>query len=109
MIRQGKVALHGVHHDIDDAAPCLEWIHCIGKLGIENGKEGAVIGGIKASLEAPLLVGDDAGRAHLTSGGGQGQNGAHRERTLGLLLFFKEFPRLHPRIGNAVRDTFCGV
>ena len=90
----GEIAFHGVHHHVGDAGRRL-----IGRQGeraarVHNGKLGPRHVVAIAQLHVAVLVGDDAGLAHLAAGGGDGEHGGHGEHLFRLGLAKVEVPHV---------------
>ena len=76
-----------MHEDIGTSRHRLVWRDRNRQLGIQNGKATVAKGGRKPALQPSILVGDNAGIAHFTSGSGHGGDAADRQGGANRLLF----------------------
>ena len=105
---RGEVALHRMHHDIDGAVRRLIGRQRVGQLGVQHRETLAREVVLTSAFEAAILVRDDAGVAHLASGGGDRQHAAHRQAGLGRGFAGVEIPDI-PLVGYAVTDRLRRV
>ena len=103
-------ALKGVHHDIGAAASGLVSGDRVGELGVHEGEHGAAEIGVASEfvVGCDLVACDDAGVAHLASGGGQCENHTHRGTCLRYGLSAVEVPDISV-IGDTVGNALGAV
>ena len=100
-----EIALHGVHHHVGHAGSRLIGRQGEGAVRIHDGKLRARHVVRVAQLHVAVLVGDDAGFAHLAAGSGNGQHRCHGQHRLRFGLAQVEVPNITVEayaIGNAL-------
>ena len=80
--RIGEIALKGVGHDVRDAAGRLISGQAFREGRVQHGEARPEAVGFRAVLLQRFLVGDDGIRGAFAAGGGNGQDGAHRQSLL---------------------------
>ena len=103
-----EIPFQCVHHDIGDAAGSLIFTDGIGQLGVHQRKQRTVMIAAKPAFEPAVLIGDDAGIAHLTSRRRNGQYCADRQRFFQHTFAGRELPRVAV-VGSTCRSRFGGI
>ena len=105
-----EITLHGVHEDIHTAALRLILRKAVGKLRVHQGKfRTAEIAFGSTSFQPAILIGDDRGIAHLTSGSCNGRDDADRKTGSRNFCLEIKIPDICPWICNAVPDRLGRV